>query len=418
MPVNNVEKCKCKQCHIFKTLDLYPARVKDSPDGQFKKGEPTAVCQSCMEADRTKKARKRKRRPSGASDDGSDGSELPVCSFEDFVAQLTRRRQEDHFHFRARVVTEDKISMAESSEERAKRMAELVRLYTEYRWTYVRKTLKKRTGKLEVLFSCAQSTAREAEPKAPKPDVKSRTTRRMEHFDCNGYLRVTVDSASNEMIVSLDHDQGHIPYLDITIPDRWKDYIEEHAAKQMPGEIWKHIQQEEGRGKCAEEISIPFQVKAVHYYWNCVCQHSWKLDPNPLESARRFFETKGAENGVAMLDVPAVPGTKVVAFQVTDIMHAWAKNTQELAMDSTWGTNRGNFETFAAIAGAEGSGVPLAYVMIQTSKDANAGAKEAILTSFLSELKKLGVEPEYILTDKDWSEINAMRKQRMAKNKQ
>ena len=91
---------------------------------------------------------------------------------------------------------------------------------------------------------------------------------------------------------------------------------------------------------------------------------------------------------------------------------------------------------FAAIAGAEGSGVPLAYLMIQTSKEAGKGAKEQILRSFLQKLKDAGVEPEFTLTDKDWSEINAMRavwpnakhqlclwhglhalKQRLAKNK-
>ena len=38
---------------------------------------------------------------------------------------------------------------------------------------------------------------------------------------------------------------------------------------------------------------------------------------------------------VSLLDVPAVPGTKVIALQVDDVMEAWAKNTQELAMDST-----------------------------------------------------------------------------------
>lgn len=53
--------------------------------------------------------------------------------------------------------------------------------------------------------------------------------------------------------------------------------------------------------------------------------------------------------------------------------------------------------------------MPLAYLMIQTSKEASSGAKEQIQTCFLNELKKRGVEPEYTLTDKDWSEINAMR---------
>ena len=59
------------------------------------------------------------------------------------------------------------------------------------------------------------------------------------------------------------------------------------------------------------------------------------------------------------------------------------------------------------------------------------------MSSFLGELKKLGVNPEFTLTDKDWSEINAMQatwpyakhqlcfwhglralKQRLAKNKE
>lgn len=84
-----------------------------------------------------------------------------------------------------------------------------------------------------------------------------------------------------------------------------------------------------------EELNTPFQARAVHYYWSCVCQTEWKADPNPLESARKFIENKGEAHNVALLDVPAVPGTKVIAFQVTDVMQAWAANTQELAMDST-----------------------------------------------------------------------------------
>lgn len=46
--------------------------------------------------------------------------------------------------------------------------------------------------------------------------------------------------------------------------------------------------------------------------------------------------------------------------------------------------------------------------MLQTSPDATAGAKERLLTSFLGKLKAQGVKPEYTLTDKDQSEINAM----------
>ena len=73
-------------------------------------------------------------------------------------------------------------------------------------------------------------------------------------------------------------------------------------------------------------------------------------------------------------------------------------------------TSKGNYELFAAVAGAEGSGIPLAYCYIQTDKEDTdrAGSKQAVLESFLGALKKRGIHPEFVLTDKDWSEINAM----------
>lgn len=61
------------------------------------------------------------------------------------------------------------------------------------------------------------------------------------------------------------------------------------------------------------------------------------------------------------------------------------------------------------MADAKGSGVPLAFLLIRTSKDAQSGAKQAVLERFLGQLKLRGVEPEFTLSDKDWSEINAMR---------
>ncbi len=72
-------------------------------------------------------------------------------------------------------------------------------------------------------------------------------------------------------------------------------------------------------------------------------------------------------------------------------------------------TNKSNFELFAAVGGAKGSGVPLAYCYIQTSPKADKGAKELILKRFCNQLKRRGVNPEFTLSDKDWSEINAMR---------
>ena len=46
---------------------------------------------------------------------------------------------------------------------------------------------------------------------------------------------------------------------------------------------------------------------------------------------------------------------------------------------------------------------------METTKDAQPGAKRRTLKNFLYELKKKGVNPKFTLSDKDLSEIGAMR---------
>ncbi|KAI0338852.1 hypothetical protein BDW22DRAFT_1337423, partial [Trametopsis cervina] len=225
---------------------------------------------------------------------------------------------------------------------------------------------------------------------------------RMERFECSGWLNIAVTEQSTTIDIKIKHIHCHPAYLDISLPDHWKVYIEENFRKQTPGQVRK--------AHFSRQARLDFRSKSVYYYWHCVSRHAWKLAEDPVDSAEEFICQKGKEHNVGLLNVEAVPGVRVLAFQVTDFIKEWARNTQELAMDSTFGTNGANFELFSAVGGAAGSGIPLAFCYIQTSNEAAPGAKEAVLTSFLYKLKKLGVNPEYTLTDKDWSEINAMHK--------
>lgn len=166
----------------------------------------------------------------------------------------------------------------------------------------------------------------------------------------------------------------------------------------------------------------------MYYHWLVVSRKEWRLADTPLASAEKFLKDKGEKHGVERMEVEPEPGTEVVAFYVKEFISGWAAHTQELAMDSTCmshlrvrsrpslissligNTNGGNFELFAAVASdANGSGIPLAFMFISTTKDAAPGAKRAVLERFLGNLKDLGVHPEFTLTDKDWSEIGAMR---------
>lgn len=65
---------------------------------------------------------------------------------------------------------------------------------------------------------------------------------------------------------------------------------------------------EECRGKSAKDIKISFRRHAVAYYWETVSRTEWKLDPDPIESARKWIVERGKSHHVALLDVEAAPG--------------------------------------------------------------------------------------------------------------
>lgn len=61
----------------------------------------------------------------------------------------------------------------------------------------------------------------------------------MDRFDCSGWLHVTVAPDCDEMLIKLIHDTGHLAYENIDLPDHWKEYIQEHAKSQTPGQVRK-----------------------------------------------------------------------------------------------------------------------------------------------------------------------------------
>jgi hypothetical protein len=99
--------------------------------------------------------------------------------------------------------------------------------------------------------------------------------------------------------------------------------------------MWQHILSQECRERPVAEVNMSFNEKAVRYHWLKVSQKAWQLATNPIKSARQFVAERGQENMIALLDVKATPGTTVLTFKVTDFVDAWAKNTCNLAMDST-----------------------------------------------------------------------------------
>lgn len=73
--------------------------------------------------------------------------------------------------------------------------------------------------------------------KVPKGD-KPRDARRMRRFECDGWLHITVLANSNVVDITCKHNLEHLPYVNIDLPDQWKDYIKENARTHTPGQVY------------------------------------------------------------------------------------------------------------------------------------------------------------------------------------
>ncbi|KAJ7046237.1 hypothetical protein C8F04DRAFT_876143, partial [Mycena alexandri] len=108
------------------------------------------------------------------------------------------------------------------------------------------------------------------------------------------------------------------------------------------------------------------------------------------------------------IPLPDVPGVTAIAFSLPNILREVGGRVRELSLDSAWDTNGSRYEVFALLGEVYGSGMPLGYLLIQTSSMAPAGAKERFIKDLLSHFKCVWkVRAITTLSDKDWSEIKA-----------
>ena len=67
-------------------------------------------------------------------------------------------------------------------------------------------------------------------------------------------------------------------------------------------------------------------------------------------------------------------------------------------------------ELFAGLADMLGEGLPLSYLFVVTNAEAPPQTKEKVLVNWMEALKARGIAPEFTLSDKDQSEINALHR--------
>lgn len=81
-----------------------------------------------------------------------------------------------------------------------------------------------------VWFKCKQSDTRHKEDKKQQTGKKSVDKGSMDQFPCRGFLKVIVPHGEDRDTVEVKfvHKCCHIPYVDISIPPKWKEFIQKN----------------------------------------------------------------------------------------------------------------------------------------------------------------------------------------------
>ena len=72
-------------------------------------------------------------------------------------------------------------------------------------------------------------------------------------------------------------------------------------------------------------------------------------------------------------------------------------------------TNKNKMELFVVVADMQGEGLPISYLFITTEENSAPLTKQSALIAWMKAIHSLGINPWFTLSDKDQSEINALK---------
>ncbi|KAF7371939.1 Sister chromatid cohesion protein [Mycena venus] len=163
----------------------------------------------------------------------------------------------------------------------------------------------------------------------------------------------------------------------------------------------------------------PFTRKVISSMLSQINATEWKRDPDELKSAKILLDefshpepdpTTGKTPLYSIESIPLLeePGFNAIAFCLPKILREVGGRVREISLDSAWDTNGSCYEVFALLGEVYGSGMPLGYLLIQSSSNAAAGGKERFIRQLLAHFRAVWkIKAIITLSDKEWSEINA-----------
>ncbi len=267
-----------------------------------------------------------------------------------------------------------------------------------YRFKHEKTT--KDSGLLYTYYCCQDSSREEKSVTEGKRDV-----RRAERFQCESKLKLRPSLEGRQLTVILHH-LPHSQYVDIHLTPAVLEFINARVETRTPSEIYQDLLQSRIPG--IERVT----ENQVYYQWQQANAAMWKRDADPFVSATSLLAEREQSYGYNTY----VSGrTRGFAIYIRKSMATLASEAKELAVDATYGTNNAGMQLFAVLAELDGTGVPLAYLFLETlpladgSKNTDRGALTHVLEQFLTPVKAAGFDPTFFGCDKDTSEIAAIQ---------
>ncbi|THU75484.1 hypothetical protein K435DRAFT_707083 [Dendrothele bispora CBS 962.96] len=238
----------------------------------------------------------------------------------------------------------------------------------------------------------------------------------MDSFDCDGWLFMTISEIESYAQVQLKHAYDHVVYSEMQVPPDVQEYVENNfkmsttSVSSIIIRIWNEL---------LKKYPEPgFKRRSIYNIAANARRKQWFRDPDEFKSAKIILEesktsktSKTSKYSIIEIDLPKVDGFSGLALSLPDVMLKFGGRIREISLDSAWNTNASHYELYALLGEVYGSGCPLGYLLLQSPKSGEEGAKESFIRAFLEHFQKhYELNPSFTLTDKDLSEINAFLK--------
>ncbi|KAF0356993.1 ATP-dependent DNA helicase pif1 [Gigaspora margarita] len=236
-------------------------------------------------------------------------------------------------------------------------------------------------------YACSQNQELERE-------YKDSNRKRITRFNCCGKISIKIDIPLAEAKVFLKHEILHEKPIDIAMPPEVKQEIEKNL-NLSPTDLRTHL-----RIRNFDLSKITY--KQIHYWWSYYTQQFYKNDENHIISACKFFEQQ-QENNCNLCFHLDTDSTTAIGFTTSLLL---ASHYTEIHCDATYRTAKGRFELYGIVGNVEGTGFPVAYLILDTTKSNNLnqeGLRTEALIGFFCALRDRGLNPIVSENNEDYT---------------